>query len=219
MLTAVFPSVTLYLQNHVGGLNFQPVAARRIPHICTSSRPNPIRVKPTFLSRFVLWPDRPCTPASPPHPPRTRGPRPQTSQDEIPRRDTWLKQHQEDLSKLLAAHTAQGQELAAGAKAVPHRTRAVRSLQQSPPAAPTRGTPKRPEMGCSPNTSSSKRRAVSYWRPVRPMRNVWRLMSAPRTRSSTAGPRTWKAHKHVAEAEHEQFEASRRESLATAQAY
>jgi SAM-dependent methyltransferase/chromosome segregation ATPase len=116
-LTAVFPSVTLYLQNHVGGLSFQPVAAGnpQSPDLHLESSPSDPRQAHFFVAVCAVA--RQTGAPAFLHVPSTsnvlreREGHVRKLQDEIRLKDTWLKQHQDDLSQLLEAHTAQKQEL------------------------------------------------------------------------------------------------------------
>ncbi|MGD0578221.1 MAG: hypothetical protein ABSC08_04770, partial [Bryobacteraceae bacterium] len=194
-LTAVFPSVTLYLQNHVGGLSFQPVAARtaQSPDVhLESSQSDPHQAH--FFVAVCAAARQTGAPAflhvpSTSNVLRERESHVRKLEDEIRLKDNWLRQHQGDLSQLLGVHAAQKLELERAQSWAQteheHFEAARRELMTTVQAYEDR-------------LAANERAANEILD-----RRVKELESA----------QAW------AQSEHEQFEASRRELLATVQAY
>ena len=194
-LTAVFPSVTLYLQNHVGGLSFQPVAA---PHAQSPDLHIELsQTDPSQAHFFVAV----CAVARQTGAPaflhipstsnvlRERESHVHKLQDEIRLKDTWLKQHQDELSTLLEAHAAQKLEL--------ERAQSWAQTEHEQFEAARRELLVTVQV-CDERLAASERAANDILN---------------RRNKELEAAQKW------AQSEHEQFEASRRELLATGQSY
>ncbi len=222
-LTAVFPSVTLYLQNHVGGLSFQPVAARNAqsPDLHLESSQSDPRQAHFFVAVCAVA-RQTGAPAflhipSTSNVLREREGHVHKLQDEIRLKDTWLKQHQEDLSKLLAAHTAQGQELER-AQSWAHTEHEQFEALSKAYRAQTAELQNAQKWAQSEHEQfeAARRELLATGQAYEE-----RLAANERAANEILDRRTeeLESAQAWAQAEHEQFEASRRELLATAQAY
>jgi SAM-dependent methyltransferase/chromosome segregation ATPase len=222
-LTAVFPSVTLYLQNHVGGLSFQPVAApnAQSPDLhLESSQSDPPQAH--FFVAVCAVARQTGAPAflhipSTSNVLREREGHVHKLQDEIRLKDTWLKQHQEDLSKLLAAHTAQEQELERAqswAQAEHEQFEAARcELLATAAAYEERLAAAEKKAKALLDAQIAELEKVQKWAQSE-HEQFEALSKAYRAQTEELrNAQKW------AQSEHEQFEASRRKLLATAQAY
>jgi len=244
-LTAVFPSVTLYLQNHVGGLSFQPVAApnAQSPDLHLESSQSDPRQAHFFVAVCAVA-RQTGAPAflhipSTSNVLREREGHVHKLQDEIRLKDTWLKQHQEDLSKLLAAHTAQGQELEQAqswAQTEHEQFEAARRellatvqacderLAESERAANDVLDRRTKELEAAQKWAQSEHEQFEAARGellATGQAYEERLAANERAANEILDRRTeeLESAQAWAQSEHEQFEASRRELLATAQAY
>ena len=194
-LTAVFPSVTLYVQNHVAGLSFQPVAERNSQspdlHLDQSQlEPNQAHffvavcanVRQTGAPAFLYIP-------STSNVLRERESHVRKLEDEVHLKDNWLKQCQQDLSQLLNAHSALQKEL--------DRAQHWAQAQHE-------------EFEAARRELSATSQAYEE-----------RLAANERAARDLISQRDRELEKAIkwAQSEHEQFEASRHELLAMAQAY
>ena len=222
-LTAVFPSVTLYLQNHVGGLSLQPVAAgnAQSPDLHLESSPSDPRQAHFFVAVCAVA--RQTGAPAFLHVPSTsnvlreREGHVRKLQDEIRLKDTWLKQHQEDHSKLLAAHAAQGQELERSqswAQTEHEQFEAARSellatvqAFEGRLAANERAANEILD-GRTKELEGAQAWALSMQREFESLGTAYRAQTA-----EFQNAQKW------AQSEHKQFEAARSELLATVQAY
>jgi SAM-dependent methyltransferase len=222
-LTAVFPSVTLYLQNHVGGLSFQPVAAptAQSPDLHLESSQSDPRQAHFFVAVCAVA-RQTGAPAflhipSTSNVLREREGHVHKLQDEIRLKDTWLKQHQEDLSKLLAAHTAQGQELEQAqswAQTEHEQFEAARcELLATAAAYEERLAAAEMKAKALLDEQTAEFKKVQQWAQSE-HEQFEALGKAYRAQTGELrDAQKW------AQSEHEQFEAARRELLATGQAY
>lgn len=222
-LTAVFPSVTLYLQNHVGGLSFQPVGAP------TAQSPDlhlePSQSAPRQAHFFVAVCAMARQTGAPAflHVPSTsnvlreRESHVRKLQDEIRLKDTWLKQHQEDLSNLLEAHTAQNQELERAQSWAQTEHEQFEALSKAYHAQTA-------ELQTAQKWAQSEHAQFEAARLellATGQAYEERLAANERAANDLLNQRAaeLEAAQKWAQSEHDQFEASRRELLATAQAY
>ena len=222
-LSAVFPSVTLYLQNHVGGLSFQPVAAPTAQSPDLHLEPSPADARHAHFFVAVCAVARQTGAPAFLHIPSTsnvlreREGHVHKLQDEIRLKDTWLKQHQEDLSKLLAAHTAQGQELEQAqswAQTEHEQFEAARcDLLATAHAYEERLAAAEMKAKALLDEQTAELEKVQLWaqsehEQFEALGKAYRVQTG-----ELSDAQKW------AQSEHEQFEAARRELLATSQAY
>jgi SAM-dependent methyltransferase len=222
-LSAVFPSVTLYLQNHVGGLSFQPVAAPTAQSPDLHLEPSPADARHAHFFVAVCAVARQTGAPAFLHIPSTsnvlreREGHVHKLQDEIRLKDTWLKQHQEDLSKLLAAHTAQGQELEQAqswAQTEHEQFEAARcELLATAHAYEERLAAAEMKAKALLDEQTAELEKVQLWaqsehEQFEALGKAYRVQTG-----ELSDAQKW------AQSEHEQFEAARRELLATSQAY
>jgi hypothetical protein len=194
-LTSAFPSVTLYVQNHIGALSFQPVTARGAQSPDLHLEPSPSDPQQAHFFVAVCAATRQT--GAPPflHIPSTanvlreRESHIRKLEDEIRLKDTWLRQHQQEHAQLLAAHAAQMQELERA------QTWAQSEHEQFEAS--------RRELQASVQAYEERLAAKD--------RTAKKLLDKQEADLKKA--QQW------AQSEHEQFEASRRELQASAQAY
>ena len=194
-LSSVFPSVTLYVQNHIGGLSFQPVSARsaQSPDLHLESSPSDPRQAHFFVAVCAAARQTGAPPflhfPSTSNVLREREDHIRKLENEIRLKDAWLSQRQEDLARLLEAHDTQKRELERAQNWAQSEHEQFEASRRELLAA----------------VQANEDRLAANERAANDLLNS-------RT-TELEGAQSW------ALSEHEQFEASRRELLAVVQAY
>ncbi|MGO9242710.1 MAG: methyltransferase domain-containing protein [Bryobacteraceae bacterium] len=230
-LNSVFPSVTLYLQNHIGGLSFQPVSApsAQSPDLHLELSPSDPRQAHFFVAVCAAARQTGAPPflhfPSTANVLREREQHIRKIEDEIRLKDTWLGQHGQELERaqawaqsehdqfeasrreLLATCESYEQRLAANERAADEllnrRSEELEQAQQWAQAAHERFEAARLELQETVQVYEERLTASE--------RTAKRLLD--RQAAELKQAQEW------ARAEHEQFEASRLELLAAVQSY
>ena len=231
VLSSVFPSVTLYLQNHIGGLSFQPVSApsAQSPDLHLELSPSDPRQAHFFVAVCAAAKQTGAPPflhfPSTSNVLREREQHIRKIQDEIRLKDAWLSQHGQELEsaqawaqsehdqfeasrrELLATCESYEQRLAANERAADEllnrRGEELEQAQQWAQAEHQRFEAARLDLQETVQVYEERLTANE--------RTAKKLLD--RQAAELKKAQEW------AQAEHEQFEASRRELLAVVQSY